>query len=304
MGDKIFTLTRSQSVYMNTQHILNNADVVNHNHNFFEYVYVLEGQGIHIINGKEYDVCAGNFFIADCNVVHCYKITDPDGMKILNICFHPDFIDQSLKNCDNYSDLIANYLIKYKLPLSEINITDTIFCDKDDRIRALVNSAYGEYTRQNDAYLEAIRGYLIVLTINILRCFGQNTYSMYPPNLAEIFAYIGKNYTNSALSLESLGKHFSYSVSYLSRLIKKASGITFTEYLHSTRIQNACRFLSNTDLLIKDIAEIVGFNDIKNFNKTFKRYTGYTPTQYKSSLRSYTTPPPKKVAQTAVFPPF
>ncbi len=222
MIDKtIHTLTRSVPVDIATQHITTNSDVIYHNHDFFEYTYVLEGKGLYILNDREIEISAGNFFIADCNVVHSYNVNDDNGLKIRNICFRPEFIDETLRTCRDYSDLMLNYLIKYKLPLSDTDPTDTIFFDSDKKILSLFNDAYNEYNMENDVHFEVMRGYIIILTINILRHFGANTYQTYSPHSIDIFSYISKNYTDNTLSLNMLSNKFSYSPAYLCRLIKK-----------------------------------------------------------------------------------
>lgn len=275
------TLKRSFLIDASKQHIANNEDVIYHDHDFIEYVYVLSGKGIYVINGIEKEIHAGDFFITDYKDMHTYNVIDEETLDILNICFQPRFIDNSLHFCDKYSDVISNYLIKYKLPLSDTKFSDGVFHDHDKKILFLAENIYKELLEKKDAHLEMVRGYLILLTISILREFGKNSYMNYNPITTNVLNYINNHFTQD-LSLNNICHTMHYSVPYTSKLIKKETGMTFTDHLHKIRIQHACRFLANTDLKIKDIAIVVGFNDLKNFNKEFKKQIGCTPSEFRN----------------------
>lgn len=282
LNKKIGTLKRPYLIHTAKQHISNNQDVIYHDHDFIEYVYVLNGKGIYVINDIEKEIHAGDFFITDYKDMHTYNVIDEEGLDILNICFQPRFIDNSLYFCDKYSEVISNYLIKYKLPLSDTKFADSIFHDNDKKILFLAENIYNEMAEQKDAHFEMIRGYLILLTISILREFGKNNYMNYNSITTNVLTYINNHYTKE-ISLSDICNEMHYSIPYTSKLIKKETGMSFTEHLHTIRIQHACRFLMNTNLKIKEIAMLIGFNDLKNFNKTFKKQTGYTPSEFRNA---------------------
>ena len=71
------------------------------------------------------------------------------------------------------------------------------------------------------------------------------------------------------------------SVSYFSRLFKKAVGIGCNEYIVQSRIKVAQDLLSTTPMSVSDIAVKVGYNDKNYFSLAFRRKTGETPTEYR-----------------------
>ena len=71
------------------------------------------------------------------------------------------------------------------------------------------------------------------------------------------------------------------SESEFSRVFKKEHGHTFCEYLLKYRINKACEQMTDASVHVKTIAFNVGFNDLSYFSRTFRRYTGVTPSQYK-----------------------
>lgn len=91
------------------------------------------------------------------------------------------------------------------------------------------------------------------------------------------------NYYNENISLTSIADHFQLNQAYLNRLFKKAYQSSIPDYLVKIRMEEACRFIKEHPfVLIKEIAEHVGYIDPFHFSKAFKQYTGYSPSDYKT----------------------
>ncbi|WP_182200297.1 AraC family transcriptional regulator [Paraliobacillus salinarum] len=97
----------------------------------------------------------------------------------------------------------------------------------------------------------------------------------------DITTYIRQNYNTYHLSLENMAQHFQLSIPYLSRFIKEQFGVTFTQYVFSLRLNEVKKQLLTTDKLIRDIILEVGYRDVSNFNREFKKVEGVTPGQYR-----------------------
>ena len=97
----------------------------------------------------------------------------------------------------------------------------------------------------------------------------------------DILDYIKENYKLYELSLESVAFKFQLSVSYLSRFFKEQSGTTFTQYVQDLRMNEVKRLLKETNQPIKDIVVEVGYKDVANFTRKFKKIIGVTPGQYR-----------------------
>jgi two-component system response regulator YesN len=96
-------------------------------------------------------------------------------------------------------------------------------------------------------------------------------------------SYISLNYTKD-INLERVAEYVGLNASYFSHLFKKIMGISFTSILAETRIDNAKVLLTNPVLKTSDIAELVGIHNPRYFTQLFKRYTGMTPSEYKSKI--------------------
>jgi len=103
--------------------------------------------------------------------------------------------------------------------------------------------------------------------------------------LTEIVKYIEQNY-QSDLSLAEVAGKFHVSREYISRKFKQEYGINFSDYIGNVRIDKAKLLLQNPNLKLAQIAEMVGFHDVKYFSKVFKKQTGSSPKDYRSRINS------------------
>lgn len=86
------------------------------------------------------------------------------------------------------------------------------------------------------------------------------------------------------LSLKSQAQLLNINASYLSTLFKKETGQTLTDYVNNRRVEFACVLLKNTNLQVQTVAQQCGILDVNYFTKTFKKYKGQTPKEYRESL--------------------
>lgn len=100
------------------------------------------------------------------------------------------------------------------------------------------------------------------------------------PVTAAARRYLEEQYTQADLTAAEVAQHVNVNPSYLSRMFKQEMGVTITDFLTKIRMREAMRLL-NTDLMIYEVAERVGYRSQHYFCVAFKRYTGITPTEYK-----------------------
>ena len=100
-------------------------------------------------------------------------------------------------------------------------------------------------------------------------------------NLVE--KYILENFRNS-ISAADLSREFGFDASYLSRQFKEQVGMTPWRFILNLKLEEAQRLLlSHPDMLIKDIALEIGYNDPLYFSRIFKKYIGVYPSEYRDS---------------------
>ena len=102
-----------------------------------------------------------------------------------------------------------------------------------------------------------------------------------PPNpLVRSLEYIRSNFT-SDISAETLARIESLSVSRYNALFIKYMGMPPIRYVIKLRMANACELLENTDMSVRQIGILVGYNDPHFFSKLFKKHVGSSPLQYR-----------------------
>ncbi len=102
-----------------------------------------------------------------------------------------------------------------------------------------------------------------------------------PQNLIQrIIRHVDENFTKD-LSIKSLGIEFNVTPNYIGLLFKQEKGRHFVDYIRYLRIEKAKELLRNTNLKANEIALKVGYVDADYFYKTFKKYEGISPTEYK-----------------------
>lgn len=101
--------------------------------------------------------------------------------------------------------------------------------------------------------------------------------------LEQAFAYMHANYSEPITLAQVSAITHMKDVSF-SRFIKKRTGYTFIECLNEIRIGHASRLLIDTTSTIAEIAYKVGFNNISNFNRIFKKRKGATPREFRENF--------------------
>lgn len=97
-----------------------------------------------------------------------------------------------------------------------------------------------------------------------------------------IVHYIEMHYSDSSLSIEDVANELSYSISYVSAILKK-NGTTFTKLTTECRMNKALVLLADVNNRIITIAKEVGYTDPYYFSHCFKKFSGMSPDDYRKN---------------------
>jgi AraC-like DNA-binding protein/ligand-binding sensor protein len=106
-----------------------------------------------------------------------------------------------------------------------------------------------------------------------------------PPLVLKAREHIEKH-KNEELSLADVAKAAGASVFHFCKVFHKATGLKFTDYVARVRLEDARNRLLNPNLRISEIAYDVGFQSLTQFNRTFKRVFGQSPTEFRARVSS------------------
>jgi AraC-like DNA-binding protein/ligand-binding sensor protein len=86
------------------------------------------------------------------------------------------------------------------------------------------------------------------------------------------------------ISLRDVARAVNMSTFYFCKTFKKATGLTFTDYLSRSRIEKVRQLLVNPNLRVSEVAFEAGFQSLTHFNRTFQRVLGESPTEFRAAL--------------------
>ena len=259
--------------------ISKNINVEPHNHNFFELVYVLEGKAIHTRNGKDEEICEGDYYILSPDDVHGYSPCRDESCRVINCCFRPEFLSPDLRGSHTFDALISPPRSGFAdIPLA---VPPHIGTYRDyGGLRQIFLHIFDEYADADPGAAETIRGCLLLALITLLRRAADSTDHAHDLT-HRLIAYIEAHAAEDC-TLADAAAMLSYSSPYLSRRFRQDTGLSFSDYLRRTRLRHACRLLRNTDLSVEAIANQVGYTDMKHFHRVFRSEIGTTPHTYRT----------------------
>ena len=100
----------------------------------------------------------------------------------------------------------------------------------------------------------------------------------------ESVRYIQKHF-KERLTLQMVASRVYMNAQYFSRVFKRETGVTFTEYVNTLKIQYACKLLETTNYPAYRISSECGFTDPSYFNRVFFAQMNMTPKKYKKIFR-------------------
>ncbi len=244
--------------------------IVQHSHEFVELVYVVGGEAENDIGSKHIRLKEGDIFvIADRNVMHSIRpIGEAESFSIINIIFPHDF-----------------YQFDYKLLSPDTVYTKEQIPDGKELIYKIVE----EYENKRWQYEDMTYSLTKILLTKIFRILptrkakrvdGATAKKQIDTYIETAENYIKQNF-DKTIKVDDVAKACGLNTQYLQRLFKRERDTSIISFVVKYRIEQACRYLLNTDYPVSTIAELVGFDDLKYFHVKFKDVVNETPSQYK-----------------------
>lgn len=107
--------------------------------------------------------------------------------------------------------------------------------------------------------------------------------SFEPPAVTRAKQFVAQNQDN-AICLATVAKAVNTSTFYFCKLFKRATGLTFTDYLARVRIEKAKTLLHDRNRRVSEVAYESGFQSLTHFNRVFRKIVHQSPTNYRQSF--------------------
>lgn len=240
-----------------------NSHNISHWHNDYELVYVNNGTLEVMVDGNTYTLNEKESLLIESKKIHNMH-AQIDNTIVSIFIFDQSLLNKGMSNFQLESPLLTN---NYNLD----NIYTTLLNELKEK-----PSFYQSNTNL------IIQNLLIQIYRNESLISKKQSKKM-NENLLYLIDQINNNY--QYFTFDDAVKIMNMNSSYFSRFFHNMIGISFAKYLNCVRVEKAVELLQNNrDMSMSDIAEKCGFQTIRNFNRIFKAYTNYTPSNIPSNF--------------------
>ena len=257
-----------------------------HRHDFFYFNYTYQGQYDSIsykydrrITIRENELYAGQPFAGHALFSHDPETTVIIGVLIRKEAFFGSFFsalagEPGLFNF--FLNPVTNHVSEEYLHLPLKN---------SETIRPLLEMMAVEYAYAREDSQELLRALVSAFLIQIARQYSAQLPARPPVRLAEqILQYMNRRY--DSVTLKELSEHFSYHPNYISAVLNKEYGVSFSRLLLKLRMERALALMKGTSLPLDQIAPMVGYSNSSNFYKAFRDYFHTSPREYMGGQNS------------------
>ena len=225
---------------------------------------MLEGCTAGYVESRRYEIKPKDVFIVFPNQIHFYESRMDEQYMIL--LFPTDIADK------------FSYLFNQKVPVDAL-IGGAL---DDPEIYHSMCAIMKMYKQENTPWEQMqIKGYFLILLGRLfekLKLVEADPRELQTVNL--ILNFCMQHY-NERLLLEDVAQALHINKYYISHLFGEKLGMGFGDYVRSLRITQACRLLEKPEISITNVAYGVGFSSTRTFNRTFIKYVGMTPREYR-----------------------
>ena len=247
-----------------------------HTHDFYEFVLICEGTGIHYIDDIRYNIGAGNILFVDIGQKHSF--VHSSDVVFYNFLISNDFMK-------SFNAVISEkFMVNNFVSLTSDGFKEQCAFFEDTEYEHLLNLLkyikFATERKNVEELTPLLYVFITAFTKHVTNHSGLNNIEKYQANShlkEKIFDYIEAHCCEESFSLSMIANSFGYSTSYFSRLFHNLTGEIFWKYTQFKRLEKAKNMLECTDFNIDEIIYMCGYSNKKRFYELFKGIYGETP---------------------------
>lgn len=237
-------------------------------HENIEILQIMQGDGLISVNGQLLSVYADDIVIINSNHLHALAAGENQ------MHYRYLIVDRSFCLVNGFDSNKVTYQSKVE----------------DDRIRSLLEKLHVSYEMPDDTAYRTLTIRSLVLQLLLLLCNDHihpvehsERYDRGTAHIKKAIDYIRAAYDKD-FSLEDVAAFVGISKCYMSREFHRYTGYSFVAYVNRTRCKKAQQMLADESLEINEIGRRCGFENASYFARTFRRYIGMNPAEYRSKI--------------------
>lgn len=260
--------------FVDEQYHQQHSQLVHRHRDVLELFYVMKGEGRYIVGNREYAIQPGSLVICNADILHGEALFQEHAMQsyccVLRDVYIPNMPPNTLM-APTHTPILQ--LTMYKQPVEHMLLALHALTTQSLEDRHICEMLA-------NAVLEIVYKDLLnsAITNDPIK---QKTEEL----IRNITEYLDEHFMEN-VSLQQLGNIFHMSHYYLAHVFKTETGLSPMKYVMHRKIGEIQSLLMNTDMLISEIGETLGFSDHCHLCSAFKKYIGVTPSQYRKHFQS------------------
>ncbi len=269
-----------------------------HQHNYFEFMFVIHGRVAQNIEGQTYSYQEGQCCLINQNVRHVEIVEDNAELMLLGVS--NDFFLNLIRSDIHYDE--TGHIISRENPIydlvwktcknrntSQKQYWDFIPTGSPAAAVAKFEQIFGVIIRETagrqPGLLPLVSG-LISRMFSILLDPEQYTLQKFTlPSDKEEYLFLRiqelLKQTNGCISRHDMAAKLHYDPDYMNKIVKKRTGMSLLKYARNFTLEESARLLLHTDMHISDIMQCLGITNRNHFYTIFKEKYGVTPNKYR-----------------------
>ena len=264
------------------QHLHNPGSTV-HAPKRFRIFYAFKGEFDMLFEKKSYHLQTGDFVII---APQCHSIAyTTEHSVILQLSIQIPTFEQLFNQVASDLNIIFAFLRSVLYSGNHVNYL-LFHTQNDDFPKECFKTFFIQQMNFDPYTPQVLKANLALLLSHILRFYSTSA-SFYQSidhrfSMTSVLMYIQNNWKN--LSLDELASAFGYSAAYMSAVIRKETGSTYTSLIKKRRMEEAEYLLNNTNMKISDIALECGFQSPEHFSRSFRDFFGTSPYLFRKNV--------------------
>ena len=262
---------------------LDESQLKEHDHTFFELVYILSGTGIQWINNNKFPYHDGHLFMITPGDIHSFDIHTTT--KFVYIKFNDIYIHSAVFGAENIQRL--EFILQHANHRPGCilrNQTDKLL------VKPMIEAIIREYVNRNiyssEIITQLINTIVIVVARNIAMFLPEQIDENSEEKSLNILQYIQSNICYpEKIKAKAISQHFGISPNYLGRYFKKQTNETMQQYILNYKMKMVESRLLHSEMRISEIVEELGFTDESHLNRLLKKYKDCNPTDFRKKHR-------------------
>lgn len=246
-----------------------------HRITFFALMIITEGEGIHQVDLKDYAIKKGSVLKIAKGQVHAFQPNFQYSGYL--VVFTEDFVLRYFSQSSiNYISHLYNYHISE--PLVENSTLNDFFLEQLIKEFASKNTY-----AQKEIIAKILEIYLLRLERHTHNAPSDNSSTANQTLFFHFKDLVEKNYTRTR-NVKDYADLLSISTKHLNKIVKEFTLNTAKHFIDNFVILEIKRAIVSTGYSLKEVGYVVGFDEVTNFTKFFKKHMGTTPKQFKATL--------------------